>query len=368
MSPGPLRKRIIAALGCGTVFVEAAQGSGTIATARHAVRLGRTVMAVPGRSPRRRRLGAMLSCAKARLPSHQTPRTSPRACALPRPTTDAGGRLHRCSRAGREVLRREGPASARRVVDVVRAHTARLREIVSEYGWPGRGLVGEDGADAAWLLLQHANSGGATIRSAAGDEFCRSCVALLREAVAQGEAHPRHLAAIADSLRMGGGDPPELASLPGHQYSVDDGGRPVFRWDVDVVALDRRRAAIGLCPLADDIARFRLRLFYGFIGSVSASSANIRASVCANRYSDAAMANCAWRASVSSDISQKTMSRYVSTVRYVSIFLFRSLTCSCSLRSSVRDARERMTAARFSSSCASPSSCFRACLTSSSLS
>jgi hypothetical protein len=54
----------------------------------------------------------------------------------------------------------EAPASARRVVDLVRAHTARLRAIVSQYGWPGRSLVGEDGADAAWLLLQHTRPAG----------------------------------------------------------------------------------------------------------------------------------------------------------------------------------------------------------------
>jgi hypothetical protein len=33
-----------------------------------------------------------------------------------------------------------------------RRHTARMREIVAEHGWPGRTLVGEDGAHAAWLL------------------------------------------------------------------------------------------------------------------------------------------------------------------------------------------------------------------------
>jgi hypothetical protein len=33
-------------------------------------------------------------------------------------------------------------------------------------------------ANAAWLLLQHTNSRVTTIRSADGDEFCRSCVAL----------------------------------------------------------------------------------------------------------------------------------------------------------------------------------------------
>jgi hypothetical protein len=148
------------------------------------------------------------------------------------------------------------PATARHVISVVRAHTARLRAIVSEYGWPGRSLVGEDGADAAWLLLQHVNSRVTTIRSASGDAFCRSCVVLLRDAVACGEAHPRHLAAIADSLRLGDDEPPEFASLPG-QYELDDHGRAVFGPNVDAAAIDQRRAAIGLPPLAADLARLR---------------------------------------------------------------------------------------------------------------
>jgi hypothetical protein len=31
----------------------------------------------------------------------------------------------------------------------------RLVEILGTYGWPGRSLVGEDGADAAWALALH---------------------------------------------------------------------------------------------------------------------------------------------------------------------------------------------------------------------
>jgi hypothetical protein len=105
--------------------------------------------------------------------------------------------------------------------------------------------VGEDGATAAWLLLQHTNSRVTTIRSADGDEFRRSWVRLLRDAVAQGEAHPRHLAAIADSLRLSNSEPPEFASLP-EQYPIDPDGREVVRRDADLAAIDERRAAIGL--------------------------------------------------------------------------------------------------------------------------
>ena len=32
-----------------------------------------------------------------------------------------------------------------------------MEEILDEYGWPGWSLVGEDGALAAWVLIQHAD-------------------------------------------------------------------------------------------------------------------------------------------------------------------------------------------------------------------
>ena len=37
------------------------------------------------------------------------------------------------------------------------ANTDRLRAITAEHGWPGRALVGEEGAEAAWLIAQHAD-------------------------------------------------------------------------------------------------------------------------------------------------------------------------------------------------------------------
>jgi hypothetical protein len=32
-----------------------------------------------------------------------------------------------------------------------------LRQVIADAGWPGKSLVGEDGAQAAWLLAQHAD-------------------------------------------------------------------------------------------------------------------------------------------------------------------------------------------------------------------
>lgn len=36
-------------------------------------------------------------------------------------------------------------------------HQARLKAIIDRHGWPGKSLVGEDGAQSAWLLVQHAD-------------------------------------------------------------------------------------------------------------------------------------------------------------------------------------------------------------------
>jgi len=44
-----IRNRVIAALTCGTVIVEAGERSGALNTARHAAELGKPLMAVPGR-------------------------------------------------------------------------------------------------------------------------------------------------------------------------------------------------------------------------------------------------------------------------------------------------------------------------------
>ena len=35
-------------------------------------------------------------------------------------------------------------------------HNKRLSDILDVHGWPGKSLVGEDGCNAAWLVVQHA--------------------------------------------------------------------------------------------------------------------------------------------------------------------------------------------------------------------
>ena len=54
-----------------------------------------------------------------------------------------------------------------------------LKNLIHSRGWPGASLAGTDGAHAAWLLVQHADT---------DPKFQRHCLILLRAAVSAGEA------------------------------------------------------------------------------------------------------------------------------------------------------------------------------------
>ena len=146
----------------------------------------------------------------------------------------------------------EAPLVVRTALRWVRDNTSRLKEIVDEKGWPGRDLAGEEGADAAWLLLQHAGSAVSTIDTPDNRAFRRACVPLLRRAVMSGLAHPRHLAHTVDGIRSVENEPPAYAVLSS-DYQVRD-GLVVFRWPVDQAVIDRNRSEIGLRPLVSDVA------------------------------------------------------------------------------------------------------------------
>lgn len=115
-------------------------------------------------------------------------------------------------------------------------HTARLREIVAEHGWPGRSLVGDDGSHAAWLLAQHADD---------EPQFQRRCLELLAAAVASGDAAAVDWAYLADRVAVKQG----LPQLHGTQFR-QDGDRFVPSPMDDVARVEQRRAALGLPTLA----------------------------------------------------------------------------------------------------------------------
>jgi hypothetical protein len=122
-------------------------------------------------------------------------------------------------------------------------NTRWLAEVLRARGWPGRTLVGEEGAGSAWLLAQHADRD--PVRQ-------RAFLHALRSAAGQGEASRAHLAYLEDRVRVNAGQP----QLYGTQFTVTDGEVGPCPIE-DRQRLDERRAEAGLEPFADYEARMR---------------------------------------------------------------------------------------------------------------
>ena len=117
-----------------------------------------------------------------------------------------------------------------------RENLAWMREVVRRHGWPGKSLVGTDGANAAWLLVQHADH---------DRPFQKRCLVLLEEAVKKGEAAGEQLAYLTDRVRVG----ENKKQVYGTQLRLVDGKyrpQPIE----DEANVDKRRKAVGLPPLA----------------------------------------------------------------------------------------------------------------------
>ncbi|MFF4306909.1 DUF6624 domain-containing protein [Streptomyces sp. NPDC001601] len=159
---------------------------------------------------------------------------------------ELAGELHR--RAERDQAARRLAVKTRDGRDMRRIdadNTAWLEQVISQRGWPGIALVGERGADAAWLLAQHADLDPA---------FQRRALELLKAAVEAGDALPRHLAYLTDRVLVTAGEP----QVYGTQYTDDgDGSNLRLQPVADPDRLDERRAAVGLEPAAEYDRRMR---------------------------------------------------------------------------------------------------------------
>jgi hypothetical protein len=109
----------------------------------------------------------------------------------------------------------------------------RLKEIVDEHGWPGRSLVGKDGAHAAWLVVQHA---------VADLDFMRRCRDLMK-AAPQGDVEPMQVAHMTDRVLV----KEKKKQTYGTELNVKFEPEPIE----DEANVDKRREEVGLMPLAE---------------------------------------------------------------------------------------------------------------------
>jgi 23S rRNA (guanosine2251-2'-O)-methyltransferase len=132
------------------------------------------------------------------------------------------------------------PPEAASLLDVNAANVDRFAHVVDEHGWPGLRLVGADGADAAWMLAQHADR---------SNDVRRAWLPALTEAAAAGDADPRHLATLADRVAAVAGEPQPYGTIA---MLAADGEVEYPLPPADPGSLEARRAAIGLPSTAAD--------------------------------------------------------------------------------------------------------------------
>ena len=126
-----------------------------------------------------------------------------------------------------------------RMTDIDSANTARMKELVKQYGWPGPELVGVDGTEAAFLLVQHAEHA-----------FQKQMLPLVEAAYRNKKLQGQDYALLLDRVLVADGKP----QVYGTQTKIFDqwkGEEPVFEPIEDEANVDKRRAEVGLPSMAE---------------------------------------------------------------------------------------------------------------------
>jgi hypothetical protein len=115
--------------------------------------------------------------------------------------------------------------------------------ILEKYGWPGKDMVGEEGAETIFLVIQHADL-------AIQDKY----LPMMRDAVKKGNANAGSLALLEDRVAIRHGN----RQIYGSQISGGANGAYLLPM-TDPDNVDKRRAAVGLGPLADYLQNWQLK-------------------------------------------------------------------------------------------------------------
>ncbi len=121
---------------------------------------------------------------------------------------------------------------------VDRNNTSKMREIVTQIGWPTISKVGSEASSSAWLLVQHADK---------DIDFQKHCLALMNLAP-KGDIDPGDIAYLEDRVQVNCHQPQTY----GTQFEEID-GRQVVREIYIPEDVDLRRQQMGLGTLEEGI-------------------------------------------------------------------------------------------------------------------
>ena len=124
-----------------------------------------------------------------------------------------------------------------RMETVHKRNASRLRELIDLHGWPSEDIAGKDGAEAAWLIAQHAIG---------EPELQRYVLQMLHVSIAKGHVPRWQAAYLEDRIAMYQGQPQRY----GTQWMDDPTDGRTRPWTIaDPKNVNALRAEVGLEPL-----------------------------------------------------------------------------------------------------------------------
>lgn len=124
----------------------------------------------------------------------------------------------------------------RRMKAVDERNQVRMKQIVRDFGYPTKSLVGLQAYKNAFLLIQHSDT---------DVEFQEECLALMSQAAISGDASPRDVAYLTDRVLVGRGKPQRFGT---QLTAADESLAPIP--SEDEAGLDKRRAEFGMEPMS----------------------------------------------------------------------------------------------------------------------
>jgi hypothetical protein len=136
-------------------------------------------------------------------------------------------------------LEHPGEVILQRMKMIDSRNTARMKSIIKEYGWPRLELVGWDGTEAAFILVQHADH-----------SFQKELLPLMQKEFKSGALAGPNFALFIDRVLVEDGKTQIYGSRakPFDQWEM---GEPALYPIEDEADVDKRRAEVGLSSLAD---------------------------------------------------------------------------------------------------------------------
>lgn len=114
----------------------------------------------------------------------------------------------------------------------------KVKFILNQYGWLGPDVIGGQGNQTLFLVIQHADL-----------KTQEKYLPMMKEAVKNGKAQGSHLALLVDRVEMNNGRP--------QVYGSQINGDTIYKI-LDEVNVNKRRAEVGLEPLEEYAKQFNI--------------------------------------------------------------------------------------------------------------